>query len=449
MGETARLAEFCAGLSFDRLPAEVVRAVKSMVLDSLGTMLAGTTLGEGCAEVLAVARKAGGAREAALIGFAERVPALMAALANGGTCHSLNYDAGGIGHPGSILAAPLAAAELRGGVDGRRFITALAAGLEIMARSTRAVARAPTPSRKAHDTALEGQLNGYFAAAAACSHILGLDAGRTHSAFGIALMQAAGSMQVVLDGDPPAKAVYAAFSNHGGLLSALLAQSGLAAKIDALEGRAGFFALHFDGCWERSELVQDLGEEYRLCGIAFKPWPSSGVTHPFIEAALALGPLAPAAIEAVTLRAGPHARHWLEPEDIRRRPPSPAAAANSVFYTVARALQNGRVGLDDFTIDALSDPVTAALVERMAHRFEDGLGRSGIVEIERADGTRLVKRIDNVLGTRTNPMTPAQLTRKFADCARFAPRPVAVEKLAGLVDRLETLADMALLVADL
>jgi 2-methylcitrate dehydratase PrpD len=447
MGETATLAQFCATLSYERLPAEVIRAIKSVVLDSLGTTLAGTTLGEGCAEVLAVARRGGGAREATLVGFGERVPALMAALANGGVCHSLNYDASGIGHPGSVLAAPLAAAELRGGVDGRRFITGMAAGLEVMARSTRAVARAEAPGSKAPDTALEGQLNGYFAAAVASGQVLGLDAAKMHSAFGIALMQAAGSMQVVFDGDPPAKAVYAAFSNHGGLLSAMLAESGLEARIEALEGRAGFFALHFGGRCERSELVQDLGSDYRLVNVAFKPWPSSGITHPFVEAALELGRLRPGDVAAIRLSGGTRARHWFEPEEIRRHPASPAAAANSVFYTVGRALAKGRLGLEDFTGGTLADPDTAQLIDRMSYSLDDALGSSGVVEVEKRDGSRLVKRVDRPLGTRTKPMSQEQLAQKFADCARFAARPVDVERIVAIVEHLETLPDMAALLA--
>lgn len=447
MTETARLAEFCSGLTFERLPAEVVRAIRSVVLDSLGTTLAGTTLGEGVGAVVAAARKDGGAREATLIGVRDRVPALMAALANGGACHALNYDAGGIGHPGSVLAAPLAAAELRGGVDGRRFITALAAGLEVMARSTRAVARAEAAGGKAPDTALEGQLNGYFAAAAAAGHVLGLDAKRMHSAFGIALMQAAGSMQVVIDGEPPAKAVYAAFSNHGGFLSALLAQNGLEARIDAFEGRAGFFALHFGGRCERAELVEDLGETYRLLDLSFKPWPSSGITHPFIEAALEIGRIEPDAIGLIHLRGGTRARHWFEPEDIRRRPANPAAAANSVFYTVARAFAKGRLGLEDFTVAALHEAAPAAMVERMTYALDDALGSSGIVEVAKRDGSRFARRIDRPLGTRAKPMTPDQLAQKFVDCAAFAAKPVAVDRIIATVERLETLSDMASLTA--
>jgi 2-methylcitrate dehydratase PrpD len=446
--ETARLAEFCAALSFERLPADVVRTVKRIVLDTLGTTLAASTLGDGCAELVRMARDTGGAGEATLIGSGTRVPALMAALANGGMGHALNFDAGGdAGHLGSVVAAPLASAELRGGLDGRRFIASLAAGLELMARLAAAMLRAGARDQAPGDRVLEGQLLGYFGAAGAAGSCLGLDAARMHSALGIALMQAAGSRQVLFDGDPPAKAVYAAFSNHGGLLSALLARQGLAAPLAAFEGEAGLFALHFGGGLTPGELVAGLGERFHLLDVAFKPWPSSGITHPFIEAAQGLGTFRPDALRAIALRGGTHARHWFEPEDARRNPATSAAAANSVFYTVACALAHGDVTLDHFTPSAL--PRAAPMIALMRHALEEELGSSGIVELLTRDGRTLANRIDARLGTRDRPMSDDQLARKFADCARFSARPVAVDALVEMVLGLEKLPDMAQLCAKL
>src|SRR5947207_2069192 len=42
---TARLAEFAADLTYEQLPSETVHAVKRMLLDCLGTTLAGSSLG--------------------------------------------------------------------------------------------------------------------------------------------------------------------------------------------------------------------------------------------------------------------------------------------------------------------------------------------------------------------------------------------------------------------
>ena len=108
---------------------------------------------------------------------------------------------------------------------------------------------------------MAGQLFGYFGAAAAAGSLLQLNADRIHSAFGIALMQASGTMQVVHGGDPPAKAIYGAFPNHGGLLAALLSKAGLDGKCDALEGVAGLYEMFYGGEYREEALFENLGRK--------------------------------------------------------------------------------------------------------------------------------------------------------------------------------------------
>ena len=74
------------------------------------------------------------------------------------------------------------------------------------------------------------------------------------SALGLALMQASGNRQPVVEGTP-AKAIYAAFPNYGGVLSALLSQRGLEAGCAVFEGEAGFFPTFYHGRYDRSALV--------------------------------------------------------------------------------------------------------------------------------------------------------------------------------------------------
>ena len=58
--DTKTLSAFAAMLRYDDLPADVVATIKRMILDSLGTALAATTLGDGCAESMAVMQRLGG-----------------------------------------------------------------------------------------------------------------------------------------------------------------------------------------------------------------------------------------------------------------------------------------------------------------------------------------------------------------------------------------------------
>jgi 2-methylcitrate dehydratase PrpD len=427
---TETLAAYAADIAYESLPSEAVIALKQVVLDTLGTTVAATTLGAGCRELVEVVRSMGGTAESTIIGFGDRVPAAHAAYVNGGLAHALNYDAVGAGHLGVLVLA------------------ALAAGAEITARINTALKLAGVD---ANQKFLEGQLVSIFGATASAGRLLKMSPTEMHSAVGLALMQASGTMQVVVGGDPPAKAIYAAFPNYGGVMAALLAKQGLDAECDALEGEAGFFAMYYGGNYAREALEQGLGTEFRFTDVRFKPWPTSGIPHPFIQAASNLAKLhalTPDAIERVHVTADPRARHWMEPIAERRRPQNAAAAANSIPYATAKALVNGLVTLADFTPAGLQEPEALAVAERLEYSFDEGLKGGAIVEVATADGRRLTERVDSPLGSAANPMSYEQLVAKFRDCVSHAVKPIpesAVQQFIEMAAHLEEVPDVSAL----
>ncbi|HEY3115235.1 MAG TPA: MmgE/PrpD family protein, partial [Chloroflexota bacterium] len=165
------LARFAAELTYDQLPTDVVSAIKLIILDSLGTTLAANTLGTGCAEVVQVVRGMGGVPESTLLGFGEKLPAVNAALANGAMAHALNYDNGvGGAHVGPVtLPAALAVAERDSRVSGREFLTAMAAGGEVVTRVAQATPRTPGQNHPQPT-----QIAGYFGAAVAAGRAIRL-----------------------------------------------------------------------------------------------------------------------------------------------------------------------------------------------------------------------------------------------------------------------------------
>jgi 2-methylcitrate dehydratase PrpD len=444
-------AAYAADVTYERLPDALVVVLKREVLDTLGTTLAGSTLGTGCAELLAVVRAAGGTPESTLLGFDERVPAPMAALANGATCHALNYEdvyQGG-GHLGAVtFPAALAVAERQGAVSGREFLAALAAGTEIAARLQAAVRRADDGTSEAKPQPT--QMLGCFAAAASAGRVLRLDADGLLSALGLALMQASGNRQVVVEGTP-AKAIYAAFPNQNGVLSALLAEQGLRAGCAIFEGEAGFFPTAYGNRYYRPALVEGLGEQYYTLDVGFKPWPTTNRAHPFIEAALELAARHPLdAIEEVHVRGGNHIRTFCEPLAVRQQPRTSVEAEDSIFFGVAKALVNGAVTLADFQPDGLRQPETLALGPRMRYSIEPELGHAGIVEIVTRDGARYACRVDKPLGDPAKPLSDAQLVAKFRDCAQHAANRLPaqrIDQVIAFIEQLERAPNVAALTA--
>jgi 2-methylcitrate dehydratase PrpD len=447
-------ARFAAGLTHDALPEQVRRILKALVLDTLATTLAGGTLGPGITQMLAWARAAGGAPQCALIGLPDRLPAVAAATVNGAAAHALNFDdttAVGAGHLGPVtFPAAFAAAGVRGGVDGATLLAGLAAGAELMSRIGLAVtnAQASYTESKPQPT----QMPGYLAAAASGARVLGLDAHGTHSALGIAFMQAGGGRQPVLEGTQ-AKAVYAGFSCQGGMLAALLAREGLDGACDALEGTAGYFNTYYGGRYERAALVDGLGERWSLLNVGFKPWPTTGVAHVFIEAAArirAAHGVDPVAVTAIELRGEPHMATFCEPLATRSAPRTSVEAEDSVPFATAKALLHGGVRLADLEPGStgLGEPAALRLAGLVAYAVDPALGKAGEVTVRLADGRVLTERVVTPPGHRDNPLTGTQRVAKFHDCAAHAGVRLSRERLdqvAGLVDRLEQVPDVRVL----
>src|ERR1700761_4728732 len=218
---SAALAAHVAGSRFQDLPSTTVTATKRDLRDTLGCALGGRGP-PAIASLVNLSRRWGGAGEAGLLLLNERLPAPQAAFIHGAMAHALDfddtYDRGGSIHPGaSVLGAALATAELRGTVSGQDFLLAAALGLDVSNR----IALAATVDRGWHRTSAIG----VFGAATVAGKLLGLSAEQMQQAFGIALSQASGSRQCIIDG-ALTKRLQAGHAASAGVLSALLAADG-------------------------------------------------------------------------------------------------------------------------------------------------------------------------------------------------------------------------------
>ena len=446
---TATWARFASELTYDDLPEDVRRTLRWLALDTFATTLAANTLGVGIPQLVSWARAAGGAPQATLMGLGDKLPAVAAAMVNGGMAHALNFDdttAVGSGHLGPVtMPTAMAAAELRGRpTTGRELMVSLAAGAELMSRIGVALTLAQTGFTESKPQPT--QMPGYFAAAISASRMLELSPQQTHSALGLAFMQASGGRQTVLEGRP-AKAIYAAFSCQGGMLSAMLARDGLLGDCDAFEGEAGFFPTYYQGRFDAPAMTHGLGSEWRLLNVGLKPWPTTGVAHVFIEAAANIrrrGTIDPDAIVEVLLRGEPHIRTFCEPLQTRRNPQAPVEAEDSVIFATARSLLSGSVTLADLqpTPSGLFDPTAARIANLTNYEVDESLGTSGIVEVTLASGEKISERVAIPRGHRDNPLSDEQRHGKFRDCAVHAGAALSEGALSEVIDMTDHLDDV-------
>ncbi len=281
--------------------------------------------------------------------IARAIPLLGAAFLNGALGHSLDFDdthAASSLHPGAtVIPAALAAGEMAG-ASGADVLAAVVAGYEVTIRIALALPAKAHYDRGFHPTATCGA----FGAAAAAARVFGLDAAGVADALGIALSQAAGSLQFLANG-AWTKRFQVGWASLSGLAAATLAREGFKGASEALEGRHGFLRAYAPE--PRPELALDgLGERYELMQTAVKPWPSCRYGHACIGAALdvrAEPDFDPARIEGAVLGL-PRAGLLLvgEPAAKKSDPHNVVDGQFSGPFVVAAALLTGRMDWDSY-----------------------------------------------------------------------------------------------------
>lgn len=388
-GITARLARFAATADAARFPDSARAIVRCSLLDWAACGLAGTA--EPVAGIVRdVVAADGGVAQARAFGLAQPLPARAAALVNGTTSHALDYDDTHfdyIGHPSvAIFPAALAMAE-RLDAGGAAFLDAALVGLETACRVGRWLGMSHY-QQGFHQTATSGS----FGAAAACARLLGLDAGRTAHALGIAATRAAGlKSQFGTMGKP----WHAGTAAANGVEAALLAAAGFVSRPDALECEQGFADTHAGAGGDADAVLHGLGEVFRFERVQYKVHACCHGTHAALEALATLRAahaVRPEAVERITLTVHPR---WLRVCNLEQ-PRTGLEAKFSYRLTAAMAI----AGLDTGALDTYTDAACAradlvALRDRVRVATDESLPDTGArVALVLKDGRELAQAHD-------------------------------------------------------
>jgi 2-methylcitrate dehydratase PrpD len=421
------------GLRFEDLSEEAREVARHCLLDFVGCAIAGS--GEPLVGILvdAVARGEGSS-EAGLLGRRERCSRLTAALVNGAAGHALDFDdthLSMVGHPTVPVAPALLALAEREAVDGRRLLTALVAGIELECRLGLLVGQRHY-DLGFHTTATLGA----FGAAAACAHLLGLDAERFEIALGLAGTEAAGLKSAF---GTMTKPLHAGRAASAGLLAALLARDGFTAATEILETKQGFLETHAGDAPDLSRLDAVRGR-FLVRDTLFKYHASCYLTHAGIEAVRRIRDrhgLDPDAVERVTLQVAPSLLRVCgiaEPE-------TGLEGKFSLRVTAALALLGVETGaLETYSDERMRDPALVRLRDLVAVETDESLAVTRARVAIHAGGRRLEDEIDTGEPATLLPHQRDRLLGKFH--ALVAPR-LGEERAAVLaadclaVDRLE------------
>ena len=246
------------------------------------------------------------------------------------------------------------------------------------------------------------------------------------------------------------KRMGAGFAARAAVLSAFLAADGITGTRRTLEGNAGLAALYERGEFQPELLFEGLGRDWRILEYSFKPYPCCRCNHTAIGLGVRLHAegMRPDAVESVEIGLGNV--NWLtvgEPYDVTRD--SVVHAQFNAAYSFARALADGRVDLRSYQRPQIADPAIAALAARIRVVSDPAIEPTAI-EPARVKMTLRNGRVTDLAatvmkGSPQQPLTDAELLAKFQDCLQFGlgVPPIGVERLSGVVARLERSSDVA------
>src|SRR6201997_4767133 len=296
MSLSREFAGFVTSLRHENLPPQVVDRAKGVTLQALSAaLIAGDMPGSRQALALMQEEEAGGGGAATVLCRGTKLTKAGAAFVNAETIF-----AGGkwdtfrmLTHPGiAILPAAFAAAETAG-ASGKEFLTAVAAGYEVMERM--AAEFIPTVmSRGFH----AGPVFGIFGAAVAAAKLQRLDADQIHSAIAQCVNLAAGNLEGARSGG---RSLREGGAVRNALLAVALAKHGTPGGETTLEGEAGFYHAYtgsnlgalrysFSGVnhADPTKITDGLGRDWIFLETLYRVYSTAGynIAHVDVTAAL-------------------------------------------------------------------------------------------------------------------------------------------------------------------
>lgn len=391
---------------------------RDAILDCIGCMLAGSR--EPLAKALLAALPSFDAPSsqapALVLGTTRHASAADAALINGTLAHALDYDDTNhpaYAHPSAVIVPALLALAPRRQATGADLVDAYIAGFEVFGKLGRAM-NTQHYKRGWHATGTFGAL----AAAVAAGRLLRLDHQQMVMCLGIAASSANG---LRANFGSMTKPLHAGQAARNGLVAAVLASHGFDASPRAMDHPYGYLQVFNDGIGHDPAPLMRMGHDLEILtehGLALKPYPACGATHPGIEAALLLhNEIAGQPIRRVRAGVCEMAFSPL----IHVMPNAPLEGKFSLHYCVAAALLDGELGLHSFTDAKIADARIRALIPKISMEVDEDLRHDAEfatrLTVETESGARHERLVPLAMGKPARWFSVERMQAKFHDCA--------------------------------
>jgi len=410
------MAEFAVNLKYEDLPEKVIHEVKRYLYDSVGCAYGGYRTKD--VNILRdIYREMGGAPQATLFGFGDKMPAVNATLVNSLMIRALDFNdiywKEDPSHPSDLIPAALGAGEMAG-VSMKDVIVAIVLAYEFEQRLCE-FAVPGVRERKWHHATLT-----QFVSPIAAGKVLGLSVDQMVNAIGISGSHnhtigcpTAGKLTMMKNTVDP-------MAVQSGVLAALMAQKGYTGTEAVFEGKEGLMDV-FGPEWAMEKLIGGLGEKYKIMKCSMKAFPTEALTHTHLSAVLKAvteNNITYDQIDEVTITTIARACDILfDPH--KYRPDSRETADHSLPYCVAVALVDHRVTTQAFTEEKLKDERIWQVIDKIKGQASQEFERMfpakqpSRVVVRTADGKTYEEYLEYPKGDPREPMTMVDLEAKF------------------------------------
>jgi 2-methylcitrate dehydratase PrpD len=233
-----------------------------------------------------------------------------------------------------------------------------------------------------------------------------------------------------------------------------LTAAGFPSLANPITGKFGYLPL-FEGDFDIGSLLDELGHLWRVEQLSHKPFPSGRACHGGVEGLMALRREYGFGVEQVrriTVKGPPLINHLVNRPPIQY--PSPNYARLCMPYVLAKVLQHGEIEPTHYDQDALEDPVTFALSQKVT-MVSDGNPDPNTfapqtVTVELTNGESLVKVLSEVLASPTRRLEKEARDKKFRACWALAKTELeSPDTIMRQLEQLQTLEDVRPLLARL
>ena len=432
------ISEFAFKLKYDDLTDEVIHAAKRFLYDSIGCAF-GAFHVKDVNIIRDIYKETGGRKEATVIAFGDKIPAINAAFLNSLMIRSLDFNdiywKEDPSHPSDLIPAVLSTAE-----SVAKNMKDVIVGIVLAYEFEQRLCEFAVPGireRKWHHATLT-----QFVSPVAAGKILDLTVDEMVNSIGISASHnysvgssAAGKLSMMKNTVDP-------LAVQSGVMAAKMAKKGYTGPENIFEGKEGFMDCFFGWDvsqqknspqkinntslspaweWNIDKLVGGLGENYKIKECGMKAFPTEALTHTHISAALEVvksNKILYDEIAAISVTTTSKAYDiLLDPQ--KYKPESRETADHSLPFCIAAAVIDGEVTVNSFTEKNLHNRKLFELMNKIKGEASIEFDKMfpekqpSKVTIKTSNGKEYSKYLEYPKGDSHEPMTGEDLDKKF------------------------------------